>query len=148
MTAGEDQPQPLVGDLVHLVHAERLQGREHLDLLPAAAVASEAVDRPVTRGRDDPGAGVGRDALGRPTLQRDREGVLDGLLRDVEAAGDPDERGDRASRLASERAIDRGTEVLVYCGASNSITARPSIFPLNAPGHFAGASRASSRFAT
>ena len=46
----------------------------------------QAVDRPVARRADDPGARVVGDAIPRPALQRRRECVLDALLRQIQVA--------------------------------------------------------------
>jgi hypothetical protein len=72
-----------------------------------AALAPQAVDRPVARGRRDPRGGIGRDAVARPALERDEERVLDRLLGAVEVAERAREDGDRLPRLAPEQAVDR-----------------------------------------
>jgi hypothetical protein len=42
----------------------------------------------------------------RPPLQRDDEGVLHRLLREIEVAEDPDQGRDRPPRLVPEQAVD------------------------------------------
>ena len=109
MAAGEDQPQPIVRDgavvdLVLLAQGHERLELAHLVLEPAGP--PDPVDGLVAgRGRD-PRAGVARQPALRPHLERDQEGVLDGLLGEVEVAEDADERRDRPSRLLAEQAVD------------------------------------------
>jgi hypothetical protein len=53
----------------------------------------------VLRGRDDPGAGIRRDAVAGPALRGDRERLLDGVLGEVEVAERADQDRDRAPEL-------------------------------------------------
>jgi hypothetical protein len=66
----------------------------------------EAIDCPVPRRRDDPAGGARRDALARPSLECDRERILDRLFGKVDVAELPDEDGHGAAVLVAERAID------------------------------------------
>ena len=50
--------------------------------------------------------GLGGEPVAGPALQRDDEGLLHGLLGEVEVAGQPDERRDRPSALFAEQAVD------------------------------------------
>jgi hypothetical protein len=108
VAAGEEQPQAVVRDRVHglvgLLAAA--QGLQLAQLLRVAALAAQAVDRAVARGAHDPAAGVGRDSVARPAFHRRGECLLNGLLGQVEVAENPDQGGDRPSRLAPEQAID------------------------------------------
>ena len=70
------------------------------------ALAAQAVDRLVARDPRDPGAGVVRDAVARPALERDDERLLHRLLGGVEVAEDADQGRDRPSRLVPEQAVD------------------------------------------
>ncbi len=122
MAAREDQPQPVVDDRAHPVGS--VQGRvgvdrrqllldrdftaEQLLLLGQHLAAPQPVDRPVPGGRRDPGAGVVRHAALRPRLERRDEGILDGLLGEVEVAEDPDQRRDGPALLLTEQAVDDG----------------------------------------
>ena len=90
-----------------------LESREELRLSRERLVAPDQVDRPVSRRRDDPGAGVRRRSVPRPALDRCREGVLNRLLGEVEVAEDPGEDRDRAAELLAEGGGDR-----VYAAAS------------------------------
>jgi hypothetical protein len=116
MAAREDEPEPIVGDL-HVVlrravvegaqvGLERGLASERLGLLGQAPAPSKPVDGAVAGGGRDPRPGVDRDAAIRPGLEGADEGVLDGLLGEVEVAGDPDQRGDRPALLLAEQAVD------------------------------------------
>jgi hypothetical protein len=113
VAAGEDQPQPVVGHRrlrfgVELLGAgrQRLEALEHLLLHTQGLLAAEAIDRLVARHPGYPGAGVVRDAVARPALERDDEGFLDRLLGGVEVTQDADQARDRPSRLVAEQAVD------------------------------------------
>ena len=108
MAAGEDEREPLVGDRAHVVVLARelLQPCEELHLLAKDAIAPDAVDRAVLRGRDDPGRGVARVALSRPALERRRERVLDGVLGELEVAERAGEDPDSVSPLLPEDLLD------------------------------------------
>jgi hypothetical protein len=51
-------------------------------------------------------AGVGRNALARPALGGDREGVLRGFLGEVEVAEEADERSEDTAPLLAERLLE------------------------------------------
>jgi hypothetical protein len=108
MAAGEEQPQPVVrqrrldGGFGWTGH----QSLELAELLLVAALAAKTVDRAVARRAHDPGAGVVREAVARPALERRHKRLLDRVLGEVEVAEDADQGGDRTSRLAPERALD------------------------------------------
>jgi hypothetical protein len=114
MTAGEDQPQPVVGKGEVVVlglglvdrRLELRQSREDPPLVLEVALTAEPVDRAVARDPGDPGARVGRRPVPGPALERDRERVLDRVLGGVEVPEDADQRGDRPPRLAPEQAVD------------------------------------------
>jgi hypothetical protein len=67
---------------------------------------AQPVDGPVAGGGGDPGAGVRRQPGLRPGRGRGQEGLLDRLLGQVDAAEDPDERGDRPAGLRAEDPAD------------------------------------------
>jgi hypothetical protein len=109
VAAGEHQLEPLVGDPGGRL--ERLDPREggvgdRGCERGEAALAPQPVDRPVARGGCDPGRRVGRNAVARPALERDDEGVLDGLLGAIEVAERARQDGDRLPGLAPEQAVD------------------------------------------
>ena len=93
MAAREDQAQPVVRFGRFSRHRRTLQ---ECDFLRVALVAAQQVDGAAPRRRHQPRAGVVRDSLGRPILQRRDQAVLDDLLRDVEVA---DEAHHRAGEL-------------------------------------------------
>ena len=95
---------------VGLVHRV-LRRRRHL---AAACVFSASVrsrrSRSIARlraGRDQPGAGIGRDAVARPALGGDGERLLRGLLGEVEVAEEADQRGEHAAPLVAEDLLER-----------------------------------------
>jgi hypothetical protein len=112
VAAGEEQSQPIVRDRGHVVGIGLLRGRgERLELAQlflVSPITPEPVDRRVARRTDDPGGGIVRPTVSRPALERGREGLLDGVLGEIEVAEDPDQRGDRPPRLAPEQAVDNG----------------------------------------
>ena len=113
MAAREEEPQAVIG-------AHRPSGRDrciHLGGLrgqlahafPVSRVAPQPVDRLAPRRGHEPCAGVVRDAVGRPVLERRHRRVLDQLLREVPVAEDPDERRRQPAALLAQD----GTEPLV-----------------------------------
>jgi hypothetical protein len=108
MAAREDQPQAVVGELLHvcLLFLELQCSTEQLALLGEAALAAQPVDRAVAGRGQDPRGGAGGHAGRRPALRRHRECVLHRLLGEVEIAEEADEGGDRPSRLAPEQAVE------------------------------------------
>ena len=77
MAAREDQAEPFVGNrLVLLAGLDRLERGQQLGLAPERLLAANPVDRPVARGRQQPGTGVGGGAFARPPLDRGGECLL------------------------------------------------------------------------
>lgn len=74
----------------------------------ARRLATEAVDRSVARGGDDPSRRAGRQSGRRPPFDGCRERVLDGLLGNVDIAEDPDQDGDGATVLLAEYMFNLG----------------------------------------
>ena len=145
VAAREDQPQPVVVDAARRrVRPGSSGGRQHRDLLQLGGArrgAAQPVERAVARGGREPRAGIARDAVARPPLERAREGVLRALLGEIPVAGDPDQRRDDAAPLVAERVGDGGLDVGRYI----SQIGRTSIEPCCAPGIFDATSIASSR---
>jgi hypothetical protein len=138
VAAGEDELEPLVrkGGLVHRV-LHRLRHLEQAGLRGQRAVAADAVDRAVAGRRHQPGAGVGGRAVARPALGGDREGLLRGLLGEVEVAEEADQRGEDAPPLVAEGPVE---------GRYHSATGRTSMAPpMRAAGIRAASSIAASR---
>jgi len=156
VTAREDESQLVVGDRVHLVLRRRLErarpcGRierrvagDDRRLLREDLRAARPVDRAVPGGGDDPGPGIGGDAVRRPPLERRDVRVGDGLFGEVEVAQEADERRDRAPVLLVE---DAGDDV---AGIRQPISriGRTSTRPVCAPGMRDATSIASSRLGT
>src|SRR5213082_1046476 len=136
VTTREDQAQPLVGDrLVHLL--SRLEGRQQLRLAPQRLLAPDAVARAVARGDQQPGAGLGRNAVAWPALERDRNRFLKGVLGELEVAEDADQAREDAPPFGTKGALD-----LVQCSTTGLTSTEP---PCRAAGIFEANSIASSR---
>ncbi len=100
MAAGEDQPQPVVLDA--FLPGPGLGGKRIERLLVdvgEALLPPDRVDRLEAPGGHEPGAGVLRDAVPRPLLERRAESLRQGLLREVEVAEQPHQRGEHAARV-------------------------------------------------
>ncbi len=113
VAGGEDQPQPVVGELLGLDHGRlRLVGGwtfQRLDqpaLLGESLLTAQAVDRAVSPDPDDPRGRVIGYAVRGPALQSPHERVLNRLLGKVEVAEDADQSRDRPPRLTPEQAAD------------------------------------------
>jgi hypothetical protein len=123
MTTREDQAQPIVDERHRIVSLTGLERRERrvgpgrrfagarlapqlLGLLHEAATPADPVDRAIARCGRDPRAGIARHSLLRPGLERPDEGLLDGLLGEVEVAQDANERRDRPPGFFPEQAVD------------------------------------------
>ena len=110
VAAGEQQPQPIVGDGAAVVAAvvsgrgvvlvahELLQVVEGGEVRNAGAVPAEAVDRPSPGDGGQPPAGPARHAALGPLRGGRGEGIGDGVLR----------QADVAAHLAGERGEERG----------------------------------------
>ncbi len=139
VAAREDQPQPVVldGAFVHRV-PQGLKGRqptEDLRLLGQPSLPAESIDGPVPSGGGDPGPRAVGDPIAGPPFQRHHEGLLDGLLGQVEVAEHPDERRHRPSGLLAEQAGGDAPGVRFgYASGGRSITGRMSTTPVVAAG--------------
>src|SRR5262249_56810035 len=103
----EYELESFVGDrrLVHLV-LRRLRHLEQAGLRLERAIAPDAVDGAVPRGRDEPGARVVGRSVARPTLGRDRERVLGGFLGEVEVAEEADQACEDAAPLVPKDLLE------------------------------------------
>src|SRR6185295_19760456 len=108
VTAGEDQPQPVVahGALLRLRLALREPQRLGLAVV-ADRLAAQPVERLVAGRRDDPARGGGWHAVDGPAGDRRHERLLHALLGEVDVAERPHEHGDRAAVLLPEDLRDR-----------------------------------------
>jgi hypothetical protein len=107
VAAREEQLEPLVGNrlIVHgVLHC--LPDLQQPGLLPESAVAPDAVDRPVARRRDEPGARVVRRPVARPALGGCGERVLRGFLGELEVAEEADQSREDAPPLVAEDLVE------------------------------------------
>jgi hypothetical protein len=105
VAAGEDQPQPLVGDgvvvraLVVSVHLVLRPPGQLLRVPFQHPVAPQPVDRPVPRHRHDPRPWVVGHTVGRPAAQRGQVGILDRVLGESDVAEDAGKQRDGTPEL-------------------------------------------------
>ena len=116
VAAGEDQPEPVVGHGLLTVGLLRVRRRRRARPAGAAWRAASCrgaatSSRLAPGGGGQPGAGLGRDAVAGPGVQRGDVGVLDALLGQVEVAGDAHRRGEHDRPLATVRVGDRPSAV-------------------------------------
>src|SRR5262249_2841378 len=139
VTAREEQLQALVWDgrlEIHLL-LSRVRHAQEPSLLLERLVAPDPVDRPVPGGGQEPGARVARCPLAGPALGGGREGLLSGLLGEVEAAEEADQVGEDASPLFAEDLVEDR-----YPSATGRISIAP---PIRAAGILEASSIAASR---
>ena len=113
VTAGEDQPEPVIVEHAFLTHrgmflvVQADQLTEPGGSVRHRTVPAEPVDRP-SPGRDgDPGTGVARDAVPGPGGERGLECVLHRVLGQLEVADLPDQGRQDGRALVAEDALDR-----------------------------------------
>ena len=108
VAAGEDQLEPLVGKVVSSIVSSAASGTSSRRVLSGeGALAADAVDGPVAGRGHRARPGVGRHAVARPALRRDRERLLRGLLGEVEVAEEADQAGQDAAPLLAEDVASR-----------------------------------------
>ena len=112
VTAGEDQPETIVGDLGRIVVGlldglvePRRSVRVERFFRPRPA--PDAVDRLVAGGLNDPGAWKLRDAGGPPLIHGGRKRFLRRLFSQVEVADEADQRGHDPAPIGAIHGIDR-----------------------------------------
>ena len=115
MAAGEDQLQALVGKRRwSIAFSEVCVLLEQVWPWPRGCwVAANAVEGSVAGGRDQPGPGVGGEAVARPALGGNGEGLLGGFLGEVEVAEEADQGGDHAAPLVAERLLEDGYHSMI-----------------------------------
>ena len=96
MTAGEDQPKPVVLDALVVKRRgvaglgfELLRDSRLRRIEPGAS--SHRVDGLEPARRNEPRAGIGGHALLRPLLERSTEGIVQRVLGQLEVAEQPDQ---------------------------------------------------------
>ena len=116
MAAGEDEPQPVVGDPSASSALVVLRLEQQRELRLQRAPAAQEVEREAARDRREPRAGARGDAVARPGLERADVGVLHRLLGGVEVARHAHRRGEHVGPLApvrvGDRLLDRASVVL------------------------------------
>ena len=146
VAAGEQEPQPIVRDLMHVV-SHRLQLgdlRRSRGLLAPHLLPAQPVDRTVPRRREEPGGRVVGHAALRPGPKRLLARLVPGLLGQVEVVRHADQGRDGASRVVAVGPLDG----CIDGGHPPSMTGRTSIEPVRAPGIRDAASMAASRSST
>src|SRR5690242_14594705 len=109
MTAGKDEPQPVVLHRIILLGLRWFLGPQQRGLGVLArpgSLAAEPVDGPVARGGDDPAGRARRPSVLRPSPGRLGERVLDRVLGGVDVAEHAGQDGYRAAVLRAEDALD------------------------------------------
>jgi hypothetical protein len=108
VAAGEDQPQPIVGDRLGRGGARGLLARLVGDDRPQLDPSADRVDGLVAGDLHQPAARLGGRAVG-PRRRRRRERLLHRLLGEVEVAvAHAQRRRQHARALGAERGLDRG----------------------------------------
>ena len=145
MAAGEHEAQLVVAQHLRRLVGWTGQGHRVGLLSRTGGLAAGDVDRAPARGERQPGPWLRWDTRARPGVQRPQDGVLHGVLGELQVARVPDERGQHAPALVAHEADEGGARGVV--GHSNSITGRTSTAPCQAPGICAAVAIASSRSA-
>ena len=105
MAAGEDQLQPVVSSRLRRLLPQKVE----LSAIPR--VASQPVDRPPSGSRRQPRSRPIGESYIAPTTQRQQQGLLDGLLGQIEIAEAPNERAGQVRGFLAEDASDGGIYV-------------------------------------
>ena len=119
VTAGENQPQPLIGDVARVVIRFRAS-RDHAgggvpcQFFRQPRPAPEAINSLVASRLEDPRAWMFRDAEGSPLVHGGCKGVLRRLFGDVEIADKPNQDGDDAAPIGAIHGVNRLVYVWVY----------------------------------
>ncbi len=119
MAGGEDQTQQVVADVVVERGVEvgrRVPFGVHfaaeLGVLALGELQSaQAVDRPVLRGRHQPGAGIVRHASGRPAFERHHQRILRQFLGEADVAHHARQPGDEPGRFDPPDGIDGAVDI-------------------------------------
>jgi hypothetical protein len=114
MAAGEKELESLVWKDVLLHRVLLVLGRfahvtrtgQQARLRGERAVSPDAVDRPIAGGRDEPRAGVRRQAIAPPALGRGRKRLLGGFLGEVEVTEEADQGRQDAPPLVAEGPLE------------------------------------------
>src|SRR5579862_6689197 len=106
MTAGENQPQAIVGNLVFVAiglgdFMNESRSRIRGELFLVASLAPDTVDGLVLGGLDNPGAGDIGDAGSGPLVHGGRKSFLRALFGQIEVADEPNQRGYDAAPIGA-----------------------------------------------
>jgi hypothetical protein len=108
VTAGENQPEPLVGHDMSLVGLDgfedtdiRQQGGNSGEVLASA----ELIDSFAAGDRQQPSGRMIGNSVSGPRSQSSGHSILEGLLGEVEVTKEPDERSEHQPMLFPEDAV-------------------------------------------
>ena len=107
MAAGEDEAEPVVlrqhptGLRPARGHVAQLL-TDDPQSLAVPRVAAQPVNRPVARGREEPGTRIARYAVARPRLEGNHEGLLDELFREFPVPEDANQGSHQPSTLLAD----------------------------------------------
>ena len=120
MTAGEDEPEPIIGNRLGIGHvrgsvagAQRGLVRDRVGVRLDPPGVTEAVEGAPPRRREEPGARTIGQSGGGPAIERLRERLLDDFLRRVDVAHEAQHGRDHARVLQAERLRDARLDVAV-----------------------------------
>ena len=120
MTAGEDEPEPIIGNRLGVGHvrgsvagAQRGLVRDRVGVRLDPPGVTEAVEGAPPRRREEPGARTIGQSGGGPAIERLRERLLDDFLRRVDVAHEAQHGRDHARVLQAERLRDARLDVAV-----------------------------------
>src|SRR6185437_16070927 len=133
VTAGEDEPEPLVIDDAQRLGRVVVHQLSLLLLVVALALAPDPVDGLAAGGGGQPGAGAGGHAVGRPPLHGGRERLGRRFLGGVEVTEAPGQGGDDARPLLAVRPADRGPGPSPGAGVTHSPRASTAVAVLGDP---------------
>lgn len=115
MAAGEDEFELVVRELVVAGGRGGFAAMQRVGDVILGGVeplaATNRVDGLETRGRDQPGARIRRDAVHGPALQGGAEGVVHRILGHVEVAEQADERRENAAGFRAENGVKVGANL-------------------------------------
>src|ERR1019366_720660 len=103
MTAREQQPKRIFGG--GSVAPVGLDLRHHAAPVDLEFSPPDTVDRLVPRGAEDPGGRTLRLSVA-PLIHSRREGILEGVFRELNVANDPDEPRKEATVFVAVEAVD------------------------------------------
>ena len=112
MTTGENQPQPVVFDILVFM-CQRGAGSRSVELLGEfhkrrieTSAFSKRIDGLETSGGNEPGAQIARHAIAGPLLDGCEEGFVQRLLGEFEVAKQSNERSEDTPRVGAVDIVD------------------------------------------